>query len=189
MMKSNRKPILISYVYLFLISAIFVYLLSFSTSPHYPMPYSGDSPFFLTIGKYWSKGMIPYIDLWDQKGPIIFFMNMLGWIITDSRSGVFLVQIVSLFITLIALQRFLRLKYSIMASAGLTAFFLAGLTYVYQWGNTVEEYLLPWMLIGLYYLYQWILKAESGDFCHDPKYAFFYGIVGAYCFWSRPGFP
>lgn len=46
--------------------------LSTSTSPLYNIPYAGDTAMFQTIGKYWAEGSLPYVDLWDSKGPLIF---------------------------------------------------------------------------------------------------------------------
>ena len=37
-----------------------------------------DQSMFSIIGEGWSQGCLPYVDLWDSKGPIIFFVNMLG---------------------------------------------------------------------------------------------------------------
>ena len=37
-----------------------------------------DQDFFQFAGKVWAEGGVPYRDIWDQKGPFIFFVNMLG---------------------------------------------------------------------------------------------------------------
>ena len=49
-----------------------------STSPLYS-DWGYDSAMFQTIGKYWAQGHLPYVELFDHKGPIIFFINALGY--------------------------------------------------------------------------------------------------------------
>lgn len=57
----------------------FCFTFSFSTSPLYDNYYayggaydSGDSLQFLTIGKSWLEGEVPYRDSFDHKGHYIF---------------------------------------------------------------------------------------------------------------------
>ena len=69
----SKKNFLFIFI-LFIISALFVLIMSYSTSPLYPYYFGGDSAQFQTIGKGWSKGMIPYKDMFDHKGPIIFLL-------------------------------------------------------------------------------------------------------------------
>ena len=51
---------------------IFVFYASATTSPFIDFKRI-DSYMFLIMGRGWSKGLIPYVDLFDQKGPAIFF--------------------------------------------------------------------------------------------------------------------
>lgn len=53
---------------LFCITVIFILLNSIGTIINAD---SNDSFIFNTIGKFWNEGKIPYIDLFDYKGPII----------------------------------------------------------------------------------------------------------------------
>ncbi len=39
---------------------------------------AGDTALFATFGHAWLQGVLPYVDLFDHKGPAIFFVNMLG---------------------------------------------------------------------------------------------------------------
>ena len=98
----TRKNFLLIFV-LFTISALFVLIMSFSTSPLYPYYFGGDSAQFQTVGKGWSMGMIPYKNMFDHKGPIIFFVDMLGFLLIGTSSGIMLLQIVFMFFTLFSL--------------------------------------------------------------------------------------
>ena len=75
------------------VSAVFLLFASPYTTP-LNRYYGYDSAFFLLIGKGIRHGMLPYLDLYDQKGPMIFYINALGYLLTDSRLGVFLLQVV-----------------------------------------------------------------------------------------------
>ena len=60
------------------------------TSPLHPRYIeSSDSEIFRLMGKVWAEGGLPYVDYWDHKGPLIFFTNMLGWLLTGNENGVF----------------------------------------------------------------------------------------------------
>lgn len=75
-MKKESKFQKLLMMSIFLLIAIgFVYEFSYSTSLRYPYYYGGDSAQFLTIGKAWSLGKIPYIEMFDHKGPFIFWIK------------------------------------------------------------------------------------------------------------------
>ena len=68
-----------------------------------------DSNTFPVIGKYWDDGeSLPYRDLWDLKGPVIFFVNALGYWLAGGKVGVFFIQFVSLSLSSIVALRMLR---------------------------------------------------------------------------------
>lgn len=41
-----------------------------------------DSAWFFTAGKWWMQGLKPYIDFSDSKGPLLWFIYGLGWLIS-----------------------------------------------------------------------------------------------------------
>ena len=101
-------------------STVFILLFSYSTSPLYPYYYGTDSAQFLTIGKAWALGKIPYIDVFDHKGPLIFFIDMLGFLISwggvKQTIGIMIIQIVFMSFTLIATNQIVKL-YNIKSSS------------------------------------------------------------------------
>ncbi|HAH71054.1 MAG TPA: hypothetical protein DCL74_04905 [Succinivibrionaceae bacterium] len=96
---------------IFAIGAAFVLNFSYSTSPLTPFYWGGDTAQFLTIGKEWCNGKIPYRDLFDHKGPLIFFIDMLGFALNGGKSvsGVFVIQIIFMFGSLSAFYKIGRL--------------------------------------------------------------------------------
>lgn len=77
------------------LSSAVITVFSVYTTPISPY-YGNDSAFFLLMGKGVTQGKIPYLDLYDQKGPMIFYVNALGYLLTGNRYGIFLMQIVNL---------------------------------------------------------------------------------------------
>ena len=158
----------------------------YTTSPFYHEPGAGDSAIFQLIGKEWVDGKLPYVALWDLKGPLIFFMNYLGYLLTGSRLGVFIVEMVSLTITLYLLWKLLRTGFSAKYSSLLLLFPTFSFAANNVGGNCVEEYLLPLLALSFYLLYQWLSDpAQQQAANHPPKYAFVYGLVLAFSLLTR----
>lgn len=181
----NQKRIVTFLI--FSLSFIFVLLFSYSTSILYPCYayISGDPSQFLTIGKAWYTGLIPYRDMFDHKGPFIYFVNLLGFMITQGKShiGMFVVQVPFMFFTLQAVYKISQLvstqvKYGLL-SVALTLIFLRN---NYQEGNFVEEYCLPFIGFSAYYMLKFLYQKEKQ---HAIKYGFLYGITLGISFLTR----
>lgn len=74
------------------ISFLYLLLAYESTSPLYPYVHGLDSSFFMVTGRMVADGKVPYLDFFDMKGPIIFFIEGLGEWLIDGKMGIFLVQ-------------------------------------------------------------------------------------------------
>ena len=57
-------------------------------------PPGRDGGFFMYVGKAIKSGAKLYADIWDSKGPLIFWINALGVGRDFSRWGLFLIEIV-----------------------------------------------------------------------------------------------
>ncbi len=162
-----------------------VLFFSASTSPLYPNYKAIDSSFFLVMGREWLGGLIPYKDLWDQKGPAIFLINLLGFLFTGNKNGVLIIQIIfacfSEFFIYITLRRVLNEYWSVLgACLGIIVF-----SCNYERGNLLEEYINPFLIVCLYFITDWIHKKTKEHPDHNPLYAFFYGITFGLCVMSR----
>ena len=162
-----------------MVAWLFVTIFSYTTSPLYHVfGNTPDSPIFQIIGKYWAEGSIPYKDLWDLKGPFIFFVNALGYGMTGTSAGVYGIQVISLFLTLCVVYRILSRHFSSISSFVFTLLSLAGLSYTYEGGNLTEEYILFPLTLSFYYITRWLDKFElEHDVLHSPFHAFVYGTV------------
>lgn len=183
MEKSRSMQIFI----LLLISFIFVTVFSYSTSPLYGNICDNPDPaIFQIIGKYWAEGILPYRDLWDLKGPYIFWVNAIGYYLFDSYIGVYIIQIINLWFILIITFLTYRLYFQTIYALLLCLLSLFSLSYSYQCGNLCEEYLLLFLSISFYFLLKYIKKVEiQNNYYHCPYVAIIYGIVLGLSLMSR----
>ena len=75
--------------------------------PWTTMPTQTDSSVFLYIGKQMHLGKVPYVDLFDHKGPALYFIQYLGYAIWPGSvaGGVWILEMVSFFLlTLLMLK-------------------------------------------------------------------------------------
>jgi hypothetical protein len=143
----------------------FVSIFSWTTSPIYGGQFEGiDSAVYKLVGKSWAEGLLPYVDIWDQKGPLIHAVDALGYKCFGADIGIFFIQIVSLYITAIFSFKSLKLSYAQLPSLLLTFFLVLSLSINYDGGNLVEEYLLPFISISYYFLLKYTISK-------NPKYA------------------
>lgn len=148
-----------TYGILFVYAFLFVFLFSCTTSPfyeHYPFWFHGDSGIFQEMGICLLQGGTPYVDLFDHKGPILWFIQALGiWI--SPQWGLMALQTVSLFCTLLVLYKASLLLVEKQLSS--IIFSLLGLFFLlafYERGNLCEEWSLPFISLPIYlYIKRW----------------------------------
>jgi len=130
-----------------LVSKVFV---RFEPLDYFP---NDDSAVFLYVGRGILNGRIPYLDVWDHKGPFLYFINAFGlWFF--GLWGVWALEFIFIFIGLyIAFINGRKLFGAAPALLGILAgYYLLDL---FMAGNITEEYSSAFALIsyGLYFLY------------------------------------
>ncbi len=177
-MKNLSKINLKSICLIFIISFLVIFLFSIGTSPFYGNYYTGDSSIFITIGKAMKEGKIVYKDIFDHKGPILFFIQMIGQYICEGRFGIFLLEILALFISNIFLYKSVCL-FTTNKNALLSIFVsMIFMSYFIETGNYSEEYSLPFLSVCLFLALKW-LKNENKFSKKIYLYSFIYGICFA----------
>ncbi len=81
-------------ILLFLSAFVFamLFLVSYDSYTHYPFP-RADSAWFFMCGKSWMNGMIPYVDFTDSKGPLLWLIYGIGYLLSHfNYHGVFWVS-------------------------------------------------------------------------------------------------
>lgn len=146
------------YIFLFLLTALTLDL----ANPMFDKP-SRDGGFFLYAGQQVLTGKIPYLDVWDNKGPAIFYVNALGlWLGGGSRWGVWAVEFLCIFGTLLILYRVLLRRWGIGAALFGATMAGFGLRVALGYGNYTEEYALLFNAVGLY-LFISMADSERND--------------------------
>lgn len=165
---------------LFLIAILFLTIHSYSTSPRYHWYYS-DAGNYMLEGILVKKGLIPYVDFFEHKGPLIFLIEYLGCAFTDNeRFGIFLVQIPFCVLTVCGAYKILRIFYK-QRTAFMATIFSMIIAAPFYYGNFTEEYCAPFLVWSTYFIVRYIKYDEKSDGFHKPKYAFFYGITVMVC--------
>lgn len=119
-----------------------------------PIPHR-DSGVFLYIGKGILLGKLPYLDFWDHKGPLIYYINALGFLFsTNSYWGVWLIEILCLSLTIMLSFSLMEYQFGAWAAFTGTALwvFALGRIFTSQFGagNHVEEYALLFYMGQIY---------------------------------------
>ncbi len=134
----------------------FVFLLICSRSSFlYPCNDWNDANCFFTMGKGMMNGQVLYKDLFEQKGPYLFLIYGIAWLIShDTFLGVFILEIVSLSVFLYYAYKLIRLYSSENVARVLLPVLACAMTvsWSFYWGGSAEEFCLPFMAISLYHI-------------------------------------
>jgi hypothetical protein len=174
-LNNKRKKLitLITYFYFGLISFFFLALTSLSTSP-FTKHNLHDSSIFQIIGSAIKNGFIPYKDIFDHKGPLLFFIQYLGKLISDERVGIWLIQALFLFFTLIFIYKIAKLFLEDKIALLTPLIYLIINRVYFGNGNLSEEYCMLFVFIATYY---WLKILPDKQQQTNPKIPFL--IIGA----------
>lgn len=179
----NKK--IINYLYCLGISLLFLFVVS-RCSPYYIFNDWNDSNVYFTIGKSVLKGIVMYKDIFDQKGPILYFMHTLAYLISNNTfHGVFVLEVISFSFFLYFMNKIVSLYYKkdhiywvvplismiVLASAG------------FYRGDSAEEFCLPYLAYGLYSLFKYYKNTYPNKM--DKKEIIINGIVFGIVFWIK----
>lgn len=93
------------------VTGIVTILICSKSSPLYPINDWVDANTYLTIGRAMHEGVVPYRDLYEQKGPILYFLHAAALISDSSFFGVFIIESVACIV-------FLAASYCILQNSG-----------------------------------------------------------------------
>lgn len=78
---------------IFALSSLMILMFNSRSSFLYPDNGWVDAQAFYTVGRGWMHGLIPYRDLFEQKGPLLYLLYGLGWLIDPHGfGGIFLFE-------------------------------------------------------------------------------------------------
>jgi len=140
-------------IYCFLIGAAILLFCS-KSSPLYPMNDWVDVHCFLTLGKGMLHGLVPYVDLYEQKGPVLYFIYAIVALFSQkSMFGQYLLEIVTfglfLYFSAKLAEIYLNRSKFIYPIVAVLAAVVAS-TRSFQHGGSVEQMCLFIFVYGLY---------------------------------------
>lgn len=148
----DKKNILISLA-CFTISFV-ILLLTSKNSFLYPFNDWVDANAFFTVGKSMVHGIVPYRDLFEQKGPLLYLIYGIGSLISfKSFFGIFVIEVFFWTISLIVLYKILRMFLSFKSSFLILPIFMSiiATSNAFSHGGSAEELCAPFFFITLYY--------------------------------------
>lgn len=171
-------------LYSLFLSFLFLGLCS-KNSPLYPMNDWGDVNCFFTMGKSMLHGMVPYRDLYEQKGPILYFVYALAALISQhSFLGAYILDALSFAAFLYIGGQCARLYLGQCPQVYPVVALLAALlcaTEASAHGGSVEQMCL-WLLLLPLYL---INRAICQNRLLTRKEAFVIGILCGICLYVK----
>jgi hypothetical protein len=136
----------------------------------------GDSSTFMTVAGGLLHGKIPYVDFFENKGPLIFIIDWFGLLI-GGFTGVWLTEFVLMFISVLFAFKTARLFAGRAPSFVSTGLAFLILTRFFEGGNLTEEYALPFIFIALYKFTAYYFNA--GKDAHSNKFITIGACLGA----------
>ena len=169
---------------LLLFSALLITLFS-TCSFLYPLNPWDDANVYMTIGNAMLSGRELYVDIFDHKGPVLFFMHEAAAMLSRSSFlGIYIVEIVCCYFYLLYSLRTMRLFSSNRSFTLLLTCLLGVVTYssdFFSYGDSVEEFSLP---IFAHCLYHMLRFAKDYKVPH-PCQSVAMGIGLALLFWMK----
>lgn len=171
------------YILLFIFSFA-VLLFCSATSPIYNGHDWTDANTYLTMARGLLNGRVPYLDLFDHKGPILYFIYAAGAIVDPNGFlGVFILQVLAMSFTLLFIYKIFMIYTSSRNLSLIGAFMLpiflltSGIYYLPQkldyGGGSAEEFCVPFFAFSI-----WIVTKNLSKHSHNwEMYDFFF--IGA----------
>lgn len=165
--KKRKKLLMICFC--FGISFILLFLCSRCS---FLYPYNGWDDFnsFYTMASGWANGLIPYRDLFEQKGPLLYLIFLIGYYISPNKFiGIFILEIIFMgFILYISSKiidmfidekKYPKGKHLILLLYGLLI--VSSISFVE--GGSSEEFNLLFTTITIYYIVKYIMNSDLID--------------------------
>lgn len=182
---SEKQYKYLIYFYCLIISLIFLFICS-KSSPLYPFNNWDDSNSFFTMGKGMANGLVPYKDLFEQKGPIIYLIHAISYLISNTTFiGVFIFEVISfsifLYFTAKIMLMYCRKIHILWAMPLISSIILT--SYVFVAGDSAEEFCMPLLTISLYTLFNYYKNIYPNKM--PTKQVILNGILAGCVLWIK----
>lgn len=166
------------------VTAVVIITIFSKSSFLYPFNDWVDSNCFFTVGKSILSGKVPYRDLYEQKGPLLYFIHTFAALISyDSFLGVYFVEIIAcfafLFFSYKTLSLFITNKMCVYTIPAFACFVYSAPNFCH--GDSAEELCLPFLAYALYVG----MKYMKTDVLPGFKECLLIGITSACVLWIK----
>lgn len=150
--KTGKEALYLAFVLLALAAGAFCIVMASTLNPWSVQLTHLDSAVWISRAIEMKQGAVLYRDVWDHKGPVLFFIECLGLTLTPhSLTGIWILEWAAILITLWFFYKTARLYVKNKAAAVSAALIsIVPLARFYQQGNCVEEWALPFMGASVY---------------------------------------
>ncbi len=157
-MKKTAKTAAIALPYFIIVLASAFIALRSAFAPQVASPFPVyDQAAFSYTGWVMTKGLVPYLNAWDNKGPLLYFIDFIG-LILNKNHGIFFIQWLSVSVCGAFLYKTAKLFAGKTAALVASLYCIILMTGVYALGNSVEEYALPFTAIALFLLTKYVFN-------------------------------
>lgn len=184
-MTQHTKKINLFFVYIICLftSTLFFCFFGFN-SPIYTFNTDVDYQWYMTVGNALTKGKIPYRDIFEHKGPLVYFLTAFCCLFPSPNIVMLIIEIFSMSLFFFFTYKICTKRLNPMLSfiiIPMLAFAIFSSWSRITHGSTVEEFTLP---IYTYFLSCWIeFIFEKRDWSFLRS--LFIGMCLAFIFWSK----
>lgn len=169
---------------LFVFSFLNLFFAAYSSPFYRYSPYT-DANIYMAVARAMQNGLLPYRDVFDHKGLLLYFIYYMGSLIDRSGFlGIYVVLSLSFSIFLyygyLLSRLFFRPMVSIFAAFSLAFVSVASPIYINGGGST-EELMMPFIMVCLYYMVRDLHQIDHRDSIASRNRAFGYFLIGIAC--------
>jgi hypothetical protein len=158
---------------------LFVLIVLAQANPFFQSP-NRDGGLFMYMGSQILKGKLLYVDIWDNKGPLIFYINALGLFLGRGlRWGVWGMEFIFVFFAAYFGFNLMKKWWGLVPAIAGSFLWLSGLNELARGGNFTEDYSLLFSFTAFYMF--WLLLQNK----ENKLYPFTIGVTLALSFLLR----
>ena len=169
-----------------IISAVITITLVSACSPLYPFNPWDDANCFFTLGRGIIHGFVPYRDLYEQKGPLLYFIYALAALISEKNFvGAWIFECIAASVYAIYSWKIVKLFVRPSKASLVLIPVMIGCVYtlkMFNFGGNAEELSFPLLTIALFIMLRSIVVNDSMP---TGKEALLCGVITAALFWIK----
>ena len=169
--------------YCFFTAAIVLAICS-KSSFLYPLNDWVDANCYFTVGKGMMNGLVPYRDLMEQKGILLYFLHGLAYLVSHSTFiGVYILEVIAgtayLYYAAKTVALFVHEKWGYIVVPVLAALVYSSASFAH--GDSAEELCLPLIAFGMYWLSRFLKNKDD----LTPKMLIMNGVMAGCVLWIK----